>query len=416
MSRPTLVLSTLIAAAAAFGIAFAIARQRAMAPEHAVAGERAPANSGAPSVVASAGLPVMWQIPPFSFRDQNGRPASEADLRGHVVIADFVFTTCTTICPLITAKMALMQRRLPSDTLRFVSFSVDPARDTPEALKKYAAAWRPGELRWLLLQTTPAGLASLAQAMFVSVKPVEKDIAHSNLFFLVDEQGGVRGIYESDRDDAIERLVQDAKALAGAAGVPSPTALGATGSELYAGLGCGACHARKELAPPLEGLLGRRVALAGGGELTADAAYLRESLVAPDQKLVAGYSLRMPSYEKELTPTELDALVAYLEKFGKTSPSAKGPTEPATAPAEAAKTSTAAAKAAAEPAEAPSEPTNATSEPAAAPEKMAVDPVCSMSVRVVDTTPRATHEGKTVYFCSEKCRERFLAEPARYMK
>jgi protein SCO1/2 len=409
MSRLTLVLSTAVAAAAAFGIAFAIARQRAASER---AAERAPASKVLPgAATASAGLPVMWQLPEFSFRDQNDQPTSAADLRGNVVIADFVFTSCTTICPLITAKMALLQRRLPSEKLRFLSFSVDPARDTPEALKRYAASWRPGESRWTLLSTTPEGLESVASKMFVSVKPVENDIAHSNLFFLVDERGGVRGIYESDRNDAVERLVRDTEALLGAPpDTPSSKRKATTGSELYAALGCGACHARKELAPPLEKLLGRPVVLEGGSELKADKAYLRESIVAPDQKLVAGYTLRMPSYEKELTPRELDALVGHLVTFGGAAPSAQAPTESEKASTEPA-APTEPAKAAAEPAEPPTEAAKASAAPATA-----VDPVCSMSVRVVDTTPRATHAGRTVFFCSELCRERFLAEPARYVK
>ena len=402
MSRRTLVLSTVLAAIAAFGVAFVIAAQR-----------RAPAaSSRAPSPAASSsGLPVMWQVPAFSLSDQDGRPTTAGDLRGHVFIADFVFTSCTSICPLITAKMALLQRRLTNEKLRFVSFSVDPARDSPEVLKKYATEWRPGESRWVLMSTTPDSLQKLAAGMFVAVEPAKDDIAHSNLFFLVDAQGGVRGIYESDRDDAIERLVRDTETLLGAPPNAPPARRGeATGSELYATLGCGACHARKELAPPLEGLVGRRVALQGGGEVTADAAYVHESIVAPNAKLVAGTALRMPSYEKDLTPGELDALVGYVEMLaaapsapGAMNPSAKSSARPV-ASAKPDTTTTADVATSAEPAK------------PAAPPAVAVDPVCSMSVKVVETTPRAAHDGRAFYFCSEMCRERFVAEPARYLK
>lgn len=402
MSRRSVVLSTVLLAIAAFAVAFTIAAKRG-APA-------APSRTPSPAT-SSSGLPVMWQMPAFSFRDQNDRPTTAGELRGHVVIADFVFTTCTSICPLITAKMALLQRRLTNEKLRFVSFSVDPARDSPEALKKYASEWRPGESRWVLLSTTPDGLQKLAAGMFVAVEPAKDDIAHSNLFFLVDAQGGVRGIYESNRDDAIERLVQDSQKLLGTPPDAPASRRGATtGSELYAALGCGACHARKELAPPLEGLVGRRVALQGGGEVTADAAYVRESIVAPDAKLVLGTALRMPSYEKDLTPGELDALVGYVETLvaapaapGAMGASAKQAARPA-ASAKPESTTTAAAATSAEP------------EKPAAPSIVAVDPVCSMNVKVVESTPRATHDGRTFFFCSEMCRERFVAEPARYAK
>jgi protein SCO1 len=374
MSRRTVVVSVALAAIVVGVVAFAIAAQKQK-------GASPPLDEPRPSAVASASSPpVLWQVPAFSFSDQSARPTSAADLRGHVWIADFVFTRCTTICPLITAKMAMLQRRLEGrKSLRFVSFSVDPARDTPEALKRYAAEWRPTETRWVLLSTTPEGLEKLASAMYVSVKPVENDIAHSNLFFLVDATGGVRGIYESDKNDAIERLVRDTEVLLEAS--PSPPSPVATGKELYEALACGACHARKELAPPIEGLLGRRVELAGGGAVVADAPYIRESIVLPEAKLVHGYSLRMPSYGRDLTPSELDAVVEYTVMLAGAA---------ATAPNAAAK------------------PTESAT--------LHVDPVCSMDVRVVDTTPRASHAGKAVYFCSEMCRERFVAEPARYAK
>jgi protein SCO1 len=391
MSRRKLVLSTLAAAALAFALAFAIAAQRGARKHPTARGE--PRPSAAPS----GALPMLWQVPSFSFVDQSGRATTTADLRGHVWIADFIFTSCTTICPLITAKMALLQRRLKDPGLRFVSFSVDPEHDTPEALKRYASEWREGESRWKLLATDSKGLESFAKSMFVIVEPGAKDIGHSKLFFLVDAQGGVRGIYESDRDDALERLVRDAEALGG--GAPTATSgESAGGGELYAALGCGACHLRSDLAPPLEGLVGRRVKVEGGAALTADVAYVRESIVLPDAKRVEGYPLRMPAYGKELGPAELDALVGHVAslKAAKAEPNAK---PSASAAASAPTDSPAVPEADAAPAE---------------PATTAVDPVCSMTVRVTETTPRAKHAGHSFYFCSEVCRERFVAEPERY--
>jgi protein SCO1/2 len=394
MSRPKLVLSTLAAAVVAFALAFAIAAQRGARKHQAALGE--PRTSAAPS----GALPMLWQVPSFSFVDQDGRATTTADLRGHVWIADFIFTSCTTICPLITAKMALLQRRLKGPGLRFVSFSVDPKHDTPEALKRYASEWREGESRWKLLATDPKGLEAFAKSMFVIVEPGEQDIGHSKLFFLVDAQGGVRGIYESDRDDALERLVRDTEALGG--GAPAATSGGTTeGGELYAALGCGACHTRPDLAPPLEGLIGRRVNVAGGAALVADAAYVRESIVLPGAKLVEGYPLRMPAYGKELTAAELDVLVGHVASLKATPAKAALAPKPSASPAASAPTDS--------PAAAP-EADAAAEEPATT----AVDPVCSMTVRVTETTPRVTHDGRTVYFCSEVCRDRFTADPNRY--
>jgi len=370
MGRRALLFGCLAAATLAGAVLLATSTRRSSPAR------RASVDRGAPA--AAAALPVLWRMPAFSFPDQHGTPTATADLRGRVWIANFIFTHCTSICPLITAKMALLQRRLHSPDLRFVSFSVDPARDTPEVLNRYAVGWRAGETRWILLGTTPAGLESLAAAMYVTVKPSENDINHTRLFFLVDADGSVRGIYESDRNDAVERLVRDAEALGG--GSPADSALpdaAASGGELYAALRCAACHARPELAPPLEGIQGRRVRLDGGAELTADAAYIREAIVAPDVRLVAGYATRMPSYAQELTPRQLDALVDHVGQL-------------------------AAAK---HPAHAGAAATGATT-----------DPVCAMKVRVVGTTPRQAHAGHTYFFCSERCRDRFVAEPGRYVR
>jgi YHS domain-containing protein/mono/diheme cytochrome c family protein len=227
--------------------------------------------------------------------------------------------------------------------------------------------------------------------MYVNVKPGKDDILHTNLFFLVDTQGRVRGIYESDRNDVIERLARDTAALVRESPVaPSPRDEAtpaapprdeaSSGGELYAALGCGACHSRRDLAPPLEGLVGRRVQLVGAADLTADAAYVRESILAPSAKIVAGYAIQMPSYERELTAGELDRLVEYVGTLG--ADQARGSSNRATA--ERAQITT--------------------------------DPVCSMEVRQTETTPRATHAGRTYHFCSELCRDRFVAEPVRYAK
>jgi protein SCO1/2 len=330
-------------------------------------------GSGQKAAPANASsLPVLWRVPEFSFHNQHGRPTVNADLRGHVWIADFIFTRCTTICPLITAKMALLQRRLPDNNLRFVSFSVDPERDTPHALQRYAAEWRPGESRWVLLSTTAEGLKSLSSGMFTKVSPTEKDILHSELFFLVDAQGAVRGIYESAKNDALERLVRDSEALSAAAPA-APRDEVRTGAEVYATLSCSACHERRDLAPPLDGLVGRRVSLQGGGELSADVAYIREAIVAPGAKIVAGYLTLMPSYEGELTPRELDLLVEHVAMLRANDVRPVLSQEPVT------------------------------------------DPVCSMKVRVTDETPQARHAGQAYHFCSESCRDRFLAEPGQYL-
>src|SRR5574340_1657251 len=71
-------------------------------------------------------LPTLWNVPAFSAVDQDGQAVTEQSLRGHVWLAAFIFTRCTTVCPAISNRMAQLRRTLPAADMRFVSFSVDP--------------------------------------------------------------------------------------------------------------------------------------------------------------------------------------------------------------------------------------------------------------------------------------------------
>jgi protein SCO1/2 len=326
---------------------------------------------------SSDALPTLWKAPDFSFEDQTGKRRTLEDLGGKVWIADFVFTTCTTVCPLISAKRVLLQRRLLDPDLRFVSFSVDPGHDTPAVLADYARSWNPDERRWLLFSTDEKGLAATAAGMRVALErtgDAADPILHSRMFFLVDRVGQVRGVYDSNDDEALRRLTRDAEKLLGRSGA-SPAGLDAkaTGEELFGALGCAACHDDPKLAPSLAGLAGRRVELEGGGAVSADAAYLEESIVAPGSKRVAGYLNLMPSYANELSPEQLRRLVEHVQHLA-----------PATDP------------------------------PAPSAAAMAIDPVCHMQVRATDEVPHVEHDGTTYYFCSEPCRDRFQKDPAKY--
>jgi protein SCO1/2 len=363
--------ATLIAAMSAGLVAFALYRTRGPSPSAESFAYRPPTSSDA--------LPTLWKAPAFSFRDQTGTVRRPVDLAGHVWIADFIFTTCTTVCPLISAQMVLLQRRLRDPELRFVSFSVDPVHDTPEVLAEYARSWNPGERRWLLLSTDEKGLAATAAGMRVALEPTgdeEDPILHSRMFFLVDGEGRVRGVYDSGDEAALQRLTRDAEGLLGRPPTSSRELdANASGEALFGALGCAACHEDAKLAPPLAGLAGRKVELEGGGTVTANAAYLRESILAPGSKRVAGYLNLMPSYANEVSPEQLERLVAYVQDL-----------TPAVAPS-------------------PSSAATTT-----------IDPVCQMQVRAVADVPHAEHDGQTYYFCSESCRDRFVKDPAKYSK
>src|SRR5262245_18067345 len=84
-------------------------------------------------------LPILGTVPSFSLADQNGKELTLESLQGKVWIASFIFTHCDRLCPVITAHMKRIQRSLRlKEKIRFVSFTVDPARDTEEVLAEYA--------------------------------------------------------------------------------------------------------------------------------------------------------------------------------------------------------------------------------------------------------------------------------------
>lgn len=318
-------------------------------------------------------LEPLFDAPAFAFPDQHGQTVTLQSLRGKVWVANFIFTTCRTICPLLTAKMGQLQRRLEGVDARFVSFSVDPEHDTPEALRAYAAQWRPDEQRWSLLATGAQTLPPLVNGFRVVARKSDADAAvdpilHSSVFLLIDAQGQVRGAYDSERPEQFGRLEGDVRTLARSA--VAPPALAETGEALYLQLGCAGCHARPELAPSLLGIAGSRRALENGLTAVADEAYVVESIVVPQARRAAGYTLVMPTYSGLLDQGALGKLTAYVLSL------------------------TAA---------------QAGSQEVVTVEK---DPVCGMEVRATSDAPRLERGGRTYWFCSAACRDRFAAGDA----
>lgn len=159
-----------------------------------------------------ASEPGFYQaFPEFSLTDQEGRSVAKSDLAGKVWIADFIFTRCSGICPVMTSRMYGLQDRLKE--VRLVSFTSDPAFDTPEILKGYSeiAGAEPG--RWSFL----TGPKEHLEAVSVGLKfgTLDDPGVHSGYFVLVDAQGAVRGFYDSADAERLSQLEQDAKRLTG---------------------------------------------------------------------------------------------------------------------------------------------------------------------------------------------------------
>ena len=163
-------------------------------------------------------LPVLGAVPPFTLVERSGRGVSAADLAGHVWVADFVFTRCPTFCPLLTERMAGLQKALvpAADPVRLVSFSVDPVHDTPEVLLDYARRAGAGD-GWLFVTGPREALAGLLRDGFkvawADDGPPASPITHSDRFVLVDRALRIRGYYHGTEPDDVARLARDALAL-----------------------------------------------------------------------------------------------------------------------------------------------------------------------------------------------------------
>lgn len=162
------------------------------------------------------GLPRIGPAPEFSLATQDGARLSLTDLRGKVVAVTFIYASCVDTCPLLTAKMAGLQRRLGRDfgpKVFFASITVDPERDTPEVLKRYAEVHGANLAGWAFLTGTPAEIREVAKRYGIYYKKQARgDVDHTFLTSLVDQMGTLRVQYLGVRFDPDE-LRRDLESL-----------------------------------------------------------------------------------------------------------------------------------------------------------------------------------------------------------
>lgn len=154
-------------------------------------------------------LPVFGEVPQFELLNQRGQKFDGSALNGHVWIADFIFTNCESSCPRMSSKMHSIQKATDS-AVKLVSFTVDPQRDTPQALAEYGKKYSADNARWTFLTGNPATLEMLDRDAF---KLGSLNMDHSTRFVLIDKQGRVRGYYGLFDGDAMSRLTKDAARL-----------------------------------------------------------------------------------------------------------------------------------------------------------------------------------------------------------
>jgi protein SCO1/2 len=168
---------------------------------------------GKPAQPPASVLADYGQLPEFNLIERSEKDVTRDSLTGYIWVADFMFTNCAGPCPRMTAEMARLQDILPlKKGIKLVSFSVDPERDTPEVLSKYAteAGARPGS--WLFLTGEKSAIQELAVNGF-HIGSKDDAINHSTRFALVDRKGHVRGYYDSTDRESLAKLVDDSQQL-----------------------------------------------------------------------------------------------------------------------------------------------------------------------------------------------------------
>ena len=157
-------------------------------------------------------------IADFSLTNQNGEAVTQEDYKDRIYIADFFFTTCPTICPLMTKNMAVIQYEIKDDQeVLLLSHSVTPEIDSVEQLKKYALEKGVDDKKWNLVTGDKKDIYELARKSYLAVKTDGDggpfDMIHTENFILVDKERRIRGFYDGTKMEDIEKLMEDLKIL-----------------------------------------------------------------------------------------------------------------------------------------------------------------------------------------------------------
>lgn len=165
---------------------------------------------------AKGRLPTVGAAPEFVLTNQSGDRVALADQRGKVLAVTFIYATCRDTCPILTAKMTVMQRKLGADfgpRVRFASITVEPEVDTPAVLKTYAEAHGANFSGWSFLTGSSAEIQDVTRRYGAFAKRLKPgDVDHLFLTSLIDRKGMLRVQYLGYRFDPDEML-RDLRAL-----------------------------------------------------------------------------------------------------------------------------------------------------------------------------------------------------------
>ena len=158
------------------------------------------------------------KIKDFSLLNQNGHKITQEDYNNKIYVADFFFTTCPTICPIMTENMGYLQNKLiDNPEILLVSFSVTPEIDSVQQLKKYALEKNVIDSKWNLLTGDKKEIYDLARKSYLVAKNDgdggKYDMIHTENFVLVDKEKRIRGFYDGTNQSEMDKLLNDIRIL-----------------------------------------------------------------------------------------------------------------------------------------------------------------------------------------------------------
>ena len=158
------------------------------------------------------------KIADFNLTNQNGKTITQEDYKDKIYIADFFFTTCQTICPIMTDNMSQIQKEILNDNdVMLLSHSVTPKIDSVAQLKRYALKKGVNDAKWNLVTGDKKQIYELARKSYLAVKDAGDggpfDMVHTENFMLIDKKRQIRGFYDGTKTEDIQILLEDIKTL-----------------------------------------------------------------------------------------------------------------------------------------------------------------------------------------------------------
>lgn len=164
------------------------------------------------------GVTTNHTVSPFSLINQNGDTITEKDYEGQIYVADFFFTRCLTVCPVMTNNMEVLQQEfINNNDLKLLSISVTPEIDSVSILHDYASKNGAIDTKWNITTGNKKHIYELARKSYFAVVDEGdgglQDFIHTPNFVLVDKEKQIRGIYDGTKDEEIQRLIKDIRTL-----------------------------------------------------------------------------------------------------------------------------------------------------------------------------------------------------------